>query len=783
MTTNKPIFKSILALVVLLCGFSFNNYSLAQCNIQITEIMLNPSNPNDQWVEIHNYGNTSVNIRNWALFDENEDLIATITRGGNPLSTISLPAGTYFIIYNPASPNAAIYQTINQQNGVSVFTITWSGSIINGLELYLSTNNTAPINPIDIDWNMGGAIATVNSPVGFSGELLNGSYTCFNQSQQDGIDPAFWSPSVISGGTPGSAYRTIKCWGTTCNNSLPNSSLLSFEASGAVDITNTNIVVNNIRVNSGANLSFLNGSTRYIEVNGNVVNDGTLLLESDYLLDQVAGSNLSGSGTYTYRRSVSTTPARFQIWSSPVNNASLATVFGTPGVINYCDIFTYDFGLQQYKHDWANGLNVQCYNFNTNASNAVTFNSTNSITGADGLMDVGRGYFATGRDGGGSSNRTFSSSTYNNGNINVNLAGAANGDWALIGNPYPGGLSAAEFVNQNGAIRTALYFWQQSVDWNGNILSDYKVWTNLGGGIGTFYNGAEKVLSTTYVGLHVAPTQGFFVEMNGTGNSISFTNNQRSNTVSAFYKRDSESDKLPKAWLHLEKDGIGDNILVGIADDALLERDDYDARKLFPMKPPVEESNFELDQNWDRIFFYTKEANPAMKYIVQAIPTQDAANGYTMPLGFHANQKGIHTIAVDSTYIIKNSDIVLIDHERNIEHKLNKPYSFEVNEIGENESRFSLRFDVSPFITGVENPFTNDNVEIYQSFDDVVLRTIGTNMQEVSVTDLAGRQVYHRTINNRNEMRISKENFDHGMMIVTLSLEDGNRISKKLFIK
>src|SRR5690606_17983633 len=125
-----------------------------------------------------------------------------------------------------------------------------------------------------------------------------------------------------------------------------------------------------------------------------------------------------------------------------------------------------------------------------------------------------------------------------------NLAGAANGDWALIGNPYPGGLSAGEFVNQNGAIRTALYFWQQSVDWNGNILSDYKVWTNLGGGIGTFYNGAEKVLSTTYVGLHVAPTQGFFVEMNGTGNSITFNNSQRSNTVSAFYKRDAESDKL-----------------------------------------------------------------------------------------------------------------------------------------------------------------------------------------------------------------------------------------------
>lgn len=774
MTTNKPLRKLLSLIPLLAILFIFSSTLYAQGNIQISEVMVNPTNANDQWVELHNHGNANINIRNWGLFDENEDLIATVTRGG--IGAINIPAGGYFIIYNPASPNAATYNAINQANGTSVFTINWFMNISNDVQLYMSTNNTYP----NVDFETAGG-SFIHAVAGFSGELPVSSYSF--DPDYNGGDPGNWSVSLTSGGTPGSAYRTIKCWGTTCNNSLPNSSLLNFEASGAVDVTNTNLVVNNMQINSGATLSFLNGSSRFVEVNGNVTNNGTLLLESDYLLEQATGSNLLGSGTYTYRRSVSTTPARFQIWSSPVNNANLATVFGTPGVINYCDVFTYDFGLQQYKHDWANGLNVQCYNFNTNASNAVTFNSTNSISGADGIMNVGVGYFATGRDGGGSSNRNFSASTFNNGNVTVNLAGAANGDWALIGNPYPGGLSAAEFINQNGAIRTALYFWQQSTDWNGNVLSDYKVWTNLGGGIGTFYNGAEKVLSTTYVGLHVAPTQGFFVEMNGTGNSITFNNNQRSNTVSAFYKRDSESDKLPKAWLHLEKDGIGDNILVGIADDALLERDDYDARKLFPMKPPVEESNFELDQNWDRIFFYTKEANPAMKYIVQAIPTQDAANGYTMPLGFHANQKGIHTIAADSTYIIKNSDIVLIDHERNIEHKLNKPYSFEVNEIGENESRFSLRFDVSPFITGVDNPFTNDNVEIYQSFDDVVLRTIGTNMTNVTVTDLAGRQMYHRAVNNRNEMRISKENFDNGMMIVTLSLEDGKHVSKKLFLR
>lgn len=774
------IAKSVLILSLLITQSSL----FAQANLQISEVMVNPSDPNDQWVEIHNHGNASINIRNWGLFDENENLLATVTRTGAPVISVRIDPGTYFIIYNPNSPNASLYSNINNANNIGApHVINWFNNIPTGVGLVLGSSS----NPTSIDWEtLGGAY--VSTQLNISGELPVSKYT-FDPDYEGG-NPFNWTQSLRAGGTPGSAYRTIKCWDmpngfNACNGILPDTTALSFEVLGNFSVSDCTIIANNLIVtDSNSSISFLQPSSgvRKLQINGNITNRGTLVLDQDYLLLQNNSSIVTGGGTFTYLRKINTTPARFQIFSSPVNNASLSSVFGMPSIINYCDIFTYDFSKQEYRHDWPLGLNAVCYNFNTNISNSVVFGAGNNIPNSDGLMNVGTGYFATGKDGGGNYVRAFTSESFNNGNLTLNFSGASNGDWALIGNPYPSGLSASAFLLNNPSVYTAMYFWEQSMDWDGTIVSDYKVWTNLGS-IGDTINGAIKEVSNVITNLHVAPTQGFFVEMNGSGNTINFNNSMRSELVSKYYKKEPSGDHIPKLWLRLKNEISSDKILLGIADDADTDRDKYDARKLFPMKAPIEVSNFELDQNWNRVFFYSKDVSTSISYAIQAIPTNEAANGYLMPLGFHTNTKGLHTIEIDSTYIFKNSDIVLIDHERNFEHNLNKPYSFEVNEIGENESRFSLRFDVSPLITGVENPFTNDNVEVYQSFDNVVMRTLGTNIKEVTVTDLTGRQVYNRSFNNENEIRISKANFDHGMMIVTLSLEDGNRISKKLFIK
>lgn len=757
---------------------------MAQANLQISEVMVNPSDPNDQWVEVHNHGNVSISIRNWGLFDENENLLATITRGGPPNLPIRLDPGTYFIIYNPTSPNATLYSNINNANNVGApHTINWFSNIPTNIGLALGTSS----NPTSIDWEtLGGAY--VFAQTGRSGELPVSRYSF--DPDYEGANPFNWLPSVRNGGTPGSAYRTIKCWNmangfSACNGVLPDTTVLSFEVVGGFTVSDCTIVANNLIVSdSNSFITILQPSSgvRKIEVNGNITNNGNITLHQDNLLLQNNTSVFSGSGTSRYIRTVNTTPARFQMFSSPVSNASLSQVFGLPSSINYCDIFTYDFSKQEYRHDWPLGFSATCFNFNTNISNSVVFGAGNNISNPDGLMNVGVGYFATGRDGGGTYNRGFSSSSFNNGSISVSLSGASSGDWALLGNPYPSGLSASAFLLNNPSINTALYFWEQSLDWDGSIISDYKVWTNLGS-LGDTINGAIKDGANLITNLHVAPTQGFFVEMNGNGNTVNFDNSMRSELVSRYYKKDPSSDNIPKLWLRLNNEKNSDKILLGIADDAELERDNYDARKLFPMKAPVEESNFELDQNWNRVFFYSKESSSSINYAIQAIPTTEAANGYLMPLGFYTNRKGIHTIEIDSTYILKNTDIVLIDHENGNEFVLTKPYSFEISEEGEYNTRFSLRFDVSPLITGVDKPFTNDNIEIFQSFENIVVRSNEVGIKNISITDLAGRQHYHRNTNGRNEFSIEKGNFNNGLMLVTLSLEDGRRVSKKLFIR
>lgn len=740
-------------------------------DVQVSEVMYNPSNSNNQWIELHNHGGISLNLSGHYILTTTNTVETPIF-----LNQLIIPPNSFALVFNPLNTRAAEFTDLNNLNNVTI-NYTWSNNLpTSDFNCFVSTGTRYKDRIASSRANV--KITSGGNGNNFSVEIPESEYPL------SGVANKF-NQSLNIGGTPGGPYRTFTCWGNTCNSSLtaPNNSLMSLEiVNGSKTFSGLNITTNNIVVRNGATLNLNNSSSRSCSINGSIINNGVFNVQSDYSIVQTSNIANTGNGTSTYSRTISTSPGIFQLWSSPVNNANLQNVFGQDNIINYCDIFTLEVSTQAYKYDWPLNSTFTCNDFQNNISNNVTFSNQYSIQGADGFFDLARGYYAPGRNSGGSYTYSFSSNRFNTGTVSFSLAGANDGDWALIGNPYPGGVSASDFVSNNtSSIYAALYFWEQSVNWDASNLSDYKIWTNLGG-VGSSGNFGQIVSGLN--GQSIPSTQGFFVEIRNSGvPPIEFTNSMRTASMNAFYKN-SETDKLPKAWLHLEKDRIGDNILVGIADDALLERDDYDARKLFPMKPPMEEmSNFELNQNWDRIFFYTKEINPNMKYIVQAIPTYDAANGYMMPLGFHTNQKGVHTIVVDSTYIIKNNDIILIDHERNIEHKLNKPYSFEVNEIGENESRFSLRFDVNPFVTGVENPFTNDNVEIYQSFDDIVLRAIGTNMLNVTVTDLAGRQVYHRAINNRNEIRISKESFDNGMMIVTLSLEDGNRISKKLFIR
>lgn len=85
--------KQVLFTLLLLC--SFWNYGMGQLpSIAITEWITNPggNDATDEWVELHNFGVTPVDIQNWEIEDEDadDDVITT--------SSFIIPAGGYVVL-------------------------------------------------------------------------------------------------------------------------------------------------------------------------------------------------------------------------------------------------------------------------------------------------------------------------------------------------------------------------------------------------------------------------------------------------------------------------------------------------------------------------------------------------------------------------------------------------------------------------------------------------------------------------------------------------------------
>ena len=478
-------------------------------------------------------------------------------------------------------------------------------------------------------------------------------------------------------------------------------------------------------------------------VAGDITNNGTInVSDGASLLQTTTTDNNSGSGTYNVTRNTGTLAddTRYQYWSSPVSGAAMNTVFSGA---NTGDFWWYNEATPGWQ-------------------------SANGAT-----MTPGRGYITTGTIGiTTNEDRTFSGDV-NNGNVSLSVS-AGNGDYILVGNPYPSAISSATFLSDNSGLDGSLWLWNHSTAQVGggaggsNDASDYINWTGMG--------------SIGGVGDNIGSAQGYFVLANSSVSQVTFNNAQRvSGNNNTFYKGTQETRK--RVWLTVVNDnGDFNEILVGFAPDATEGKDRmYDGRK-FKAHP--------------RIAFYSMMN--ADEYSIQGLPLVTPNETKVVPLGVDAWITGEYTISLDSldnwsdSYKVSLEDKLL---NTSVNLKDVSSYSFMVDSIGVIQNRFYLNVHnelgkVDDGIgsndgvggEGTDNPtgieeLTENEVSIFRSGEELVINSELVKVEQVTVFDLSGRVVLDQAVET-SAVRIPFT--ANGMFIVTVKTTDSKEHKAKI---
>ena len=507
-----------------------------------------------------------------------------------------------------------------------------------------------------------------------------------------------------------------------------------------------------VTVNPGAAVVFNSNHTLTVE-NAVNVSGGTLTFENNASLLQV--SNAVNTGNITYRRN--TTPMRrfdYTYWSSPVAPQTL-------------------FALSP------NTLSDKYFFYNTTINNWQSIPSSN-------LMVAGTGYIIRGP-------QTFSTTVPaifpaqfvgipNNGTIATNITVGV-GTLNCIGNPYPSAINADLFLSDSvndSRIGGTIYLWTHNtpITANSYTFNDFALYT-YSGGIGT---GTAAV--NTGTGNNSIPTgriaagQGFMIEgsIPASTNPVFFRNSMRvTGNNSQFYRYGSEdrnsnsnvisSIEKHRVWLEVFNDeGSYKQILVGYIENATDDLDrGYDGKV------------FDLG---NQVFFYTMVAGEKLGIQGKALPFD--VNDIE-PLGFKSTTNGTYHISLsDFDGLFENQDVYLEDLYTATIHDLKSGnYSFTTG-IGTFEDRFVLRYTNSILNTN-QAIFNENSVIIYKDLNnDIILNSSSVVMDTIQVFDARGRQLFSQNKVNTNRFVISDLNSSEQLLIVTVTSQDGQKVTKKI---
>lgn len=751
----------------------FNNYIGAGSNTTITSNSFNitlasdlfiseVTEPNDngnaRYIELYNAGSTAIDLSATTYY------LGVQNNGGNITDvqlTGSIPAkGVYIIASNNSNFTSAygvttdlVYGPIG--NGNDAILLYKDGDKSSGtiVDIYGNYNEDGSGK----NWEYTGKRATRSNSI--SSSAPNWSSSDWSISSTANV--ADMTPKRLEneirhhsadgwvGGTPGSS---------TGSNDL-------VVQSGTVTI-NTDVESNTFTVLNDGSSSISASQTLSVTGDITLLNSGNLTINENGALYQ-SSSSATNTGNVTIKRGGFNVKHRYNIWSSPVSNANITSVFSNA---NPCDIYVFDADLQKWKYDFT--PNSGSYTCNGNSGIQFGNNDVISTGGADGIMDVGRGYYIPGNTI--SANYNFSG-TPNNGTYTFNVYAAPNpggvlwsdDNWNLIGNPYPCAIdilhsNSNSFKSVNDSKITGdFYFWIDDGDTaNYDQNADFAVFNNTGG---TTANGVQAKR-------YIPAGRGFWVKVIADG-TVEFNNNMKvkgNNTSS--YKTDNKLN-TEKISISLYRNNLSQNILIGLNPQTTVGYDmGWDAPK--------------MDNGGSLTLASICDGG---KFSIQSIPPPSLQSHQAIPLFISTKKKGYHRIGIDHTKNLSpQTDVILIDSTENNTYNLLKGEAKLLLDSGEYKHRFFIHFfkRKSTQDTSKVNITEHQPSAIHHYISDNTLFITGDSLiqfSSITVIDLMGRVILHKkNTNNLIKLPLSA-NIKKGTYIVLLNGKRERKIKINIY--
>lgn len=390
------------------------------------------------------------------------------------------------------------------------------------------------------------------------------------------------------------------------------------------------------------------------------------------------------------------------------------------------------------------------FNTSSGAYENYDIDSTNDSTNEGSInLESGKGYRAATIDG---SPLRFSG-TVNTGTVSTPIA---NGEWNLIGNPYPSYLKVND--GSDGFLNNAT---------NISLLDE----TNVGiygyngtnaGGIWTIYNLANTNSSTV-----IAPGQGFYVNTSGVGSNIEFTSNMR--TIG------SDDDFIVGRTFNTTK--VLSKLQASIGTE-IYETDIYfiDGR--------TRGLDFGYDAgafqgNAEGIFTNLVEENSGVEMAIQSLPYEDF-NDVVVPLGIKANSGTQLTISIDEASTLPLAvNVYLEDNVANTFTLLNsKDFIFRPLEDINGTGRFFVHYSSTTLSL---NNKDKSGLQIFTTANPKLLYVNGklSDTAILDLFDIQGRLVLTKKLDlYGNSNVIDIESMSTGVYMVKLNIGNLTRTQK-----
>ncbi len=452
----------------------------------------------------------------------------------------------------------------------------------------------------------------------------------------------------------------------------------------------------NLEIKAGATVTV----TGTLDIHGDLINEGEIIVESGSTLLTYAGNQVTGS--ITIRRNTRYGDGKYSFVGSPVQQSAAitgqtlgpivyqyneATAFGSDGLARWQDAS--DSELMPGKgYAQANQKIVEFIGVPN--SGAITYTGT------------------------------YTSDTDD-----------ANEGWNLVSNPYAAAINTSSFLTENVNNTTgALYLWDDNGSDTGRGSNDDYITVNASGA--TDNNPANGNNSGRY-NFHVGSAQGFFVKLDETSNKqVVFTESMRvtGNNADDHFFRIAEDIQRVRINL-VNEDGLFKQTLIAWNNEV----DDEQISKLYDAQI--------FNQNADNAIYSYKNGIPLA---IQTITDQKVS----MDLGFNVAEAGVYSLQADISECQR--EVYLIDHQtEEIIDLTNQEYVFSALQ-GKINDRFELTFEKQSILsTGVTGEW-----EVYVSDHQVhFIPAEGAIPQNFRIFSLDGKLVFEELINQKSAVYLN----------------------------